>query len=127
MVRRTAFTQLRYSYAVLAGTVAGMVLVFVVPALMALTVPWHGLADSALLGVAAWAIMTLTYAPTLRDYGLSPVLGLTLPLTAGLYSAMTVDSALAYRRGRGGAWKGRHYDSSATPGAVTESSLKTGP
>jgi hypothetical protein len=32
---------------------------------------------------------------------------LTLPLTAAFYTAMTIDSALQYRRGNGGRWKGR--------------------
>jgi hypothetical protein len=32
---------------------------------------------------------------------------LTLPVAAAFYTAMTIDSALQYRRGRGGRWKGR--------------------
>jgi hypothetical protein len=125
MVRRTAFTQLRHSYLILAGTAVGMVLVFITPAIVVLTAPWHGSVLAAALAAAAWLIMILTYLPTLRDYGLPPAFGLALPVTAALYSAMTIDSALAHRRGRGGAWKGRHYDSSATPQTVTETSLQT--
>ena len=62
-----------------------------------------------LLGGSAWLIMIITYAPTLRLYGLSWINGLALPLVALLYTAMTVGSAWAHWRGRGGAWKGRTY------------------
>jgi hypothetical protein len=34
---------------------------------------------------------------------------LSLPLAAALYIAMTVDSAIQYRRGTGGRWKGRVF------------------
>jgi len=115
MVRRTAFTQLHYSYLLLAGTTLGMALVFIVPALSVIGVPWHGDSLALVLGGTAWLLMVLAYAPTLRDYNLAVPLGFALPLTAGLYAAMTVDSALAHRRGQGGTWKGRNYDPLATP------------
>lgn len=127
MVRRTAFTQLHYSYVLLAGTTLGLLLVFVVPAVIPLTLPWHGLVLAGVLAALAWAIMALCYTPTLKDYGLPAWQGVFLPLTASLYCAMTIDSALAHQRGRGGAWKGRHYDSSATPSEVTKSPLQTKP
>lgn len=49
------------------------------------------------------------YLPTVRLYRRAGWQALGLPLAALLYGAMTVHSALAHRRGRGGAWKGRTY------------------
>jgi hypothetical protein len=63
----------------------------------------------AVLGVAAWLIMALTYAPMLRYYRQPIVATLLLPFTATLYLAMTVDSARRHHQGRGAAWKGRTY------------------
>jgi hypothetical protein len=102
MVARTAYAQLGYSPALLAGTVAGIALVFLAPPLLAL------LADGAarLLGAAAWAAMALAYAPTLRRFGLSPLRAAALPAVASVYLLFTLDSALAERRGHGGMWKG---------------------
>jgi hopene-associated glycosyltransferase HpnB len=116
MIARSAYTQLRYSPALLVGTVAGLALLFLVPPLAA---GW-GLAllaagtdepgKAALLawsGLATWAIMAATYVPMLRLYRLSPFRAPWLPLLAALYAAMTVDSARRHRGGAGAAWKGR--------------------
>jgi hopene-associated glycosyltransferase HpnB len=111
MVARSAYTQLRYSPALLAGTVLGMIWLYLLPAGAAaggLAVlagggsPWLAVA-----GLAAWAIMTVSYLPVLRLSGLSPAWALCLPVIGGLYTAMTVSSALRHRAGRGGEWKGR--------------------
>jgi hypothetical protein len=61
----------------------------------------------AAAGLVSWALMTMTYVPMLRLYGLSPLRAPCLPLIAALYAAMTVDSARRHRAGRGGEWKGR--------------------
>jgi hypothetical protein len=42
-------------------------------------------------------------------YRTSAVLAPLLPFTAFLYTLMTADSALRWRRGEGGLWKGRTY------------------
>lgn len=109
MVRRTAFTQLRYSTPLLAGTVLGLGLIFFAPALLIASWPWHGDSGAALIGLLALLLMTLSYIPTVRDYGLAPWRAVLLPAAAALYAAMTVASALAHWRRRGGAWKGRTY------------------
>ncbi|MDP9341184.1 MAG: glycosyltransferase [Actinomycetota bacterium] len=115
MVARSAYTQLRYSPALLAGTVAGLVVLFAVPPVAAIT----GLVDlagggsgaasvvAASCGLAAWVTLAATEVPILRLYGLGPLRGLALPMVAFLYTAMTVDSARRHRRGVGGTWKGR--------------------
>lgn len=121
MVARTAFAQLGYSYAVLVGTVLGMLLVFVVPpacALGGLVGALHGEAPAlwtgvALAGFASWAVMTRTYLPLARFYDTNPASTVCLPFTAALYTLMTVDSARRFGRGQGGLWKGRTYEATA--------------
>jgi hopene-associated glycosyltransferase HpnB len=120
MVARSAYTQLRYSPVLLAGVVAGLAWLYLLP-------PVAGLAGLAALaagggaaagwcaaaGLAGWAIMTVTYVPVLRLYRLSPLRAPGLPLVALLYAAMTVDSARRHYAGRGGEWKGRTIPASA--------------
>jgi hopene-associated glycosyltransferase HpnB len=109
MVARTAYTQLRHAPALLAGTVAGMLLLYYVPVAATFAGARRRRADIALPGIVAWGTMALAYAPTLRLYRINPLGALALPLAAGLYTAMTVDSALRHARGEGGAWKGRSF------------------
>lgn len=113
MVERTAFTQLHYSFLLLAGTVAGLALVFLAPPAAVLHGLAAGRAAEVLAGGAGWLLMVRAYGPTLAAYGQSIGRGFALPVAAALYALMTVSSALAHWRGRGGAWKGRHYDASA--------------
>jgi hopene-associated glycosyltransferase HpnB len=109
MVARTAYTQLRYSPALLAGTVAGMLLLYYVPVAATFAGARRGRADVALPGLVAWALMSFAYAPTLRLYGLRPAAAVALPFAAALYAAMTLDSARRHAQCRGGAWKGRTF------------------
>jgi hopene-associated glycosyltransferase HpnB len=103
MVSRSAYAQLNYSPWLLAGTVAGMLLVYA--AAPALAVAVGGLARW--LGLGAWALMAVSFQPMLRYYRLSPLWGIVLPLIGALYTLFTVQSAIAVWRGRGGMWKGR--------------------
>ncbi|CCQ73407.1 glycosyltransferase [Magnetospira sp. QH-2] len=105
MVARTAFVQLEHSGLMLIGTVMGMALIYLLPPLGFL---FGDLWVAAPAG-AAWLLMTFSYGPTLRLYGLSPLRGLLLPVAALFYTLMTLDSARRHWMGRGGAWKGRHY------------------
>ena len=99
MIARTAFTELRHSAWLLAGTVAGLTVTYIIP-------PVAALAGSA-FGITAWALMTVAYVPALRFYRRSVVWAPFLPLLAAFYLAATIHSALAYWRGAGGMWKGR--------------------
>lgn len=119
MVARSAYAQLRHNPLALLGTLAGLVLIYLVPpaaalagaaALTGATAPATagGWACTA-AGTAAWTVMTATYVPILRYYRQPLWLALTLPVTAALYLLMTVDSAVRHHRGRGAAWKGRTY------------------
>ena len=103
MVVRCAFTQLSCSVALLAGTIAGMLVVFTAPLIVAL----FGDGPSRWLALLAWACMAFAYQPTLRLYRLSPSWGIALPMIAAWYAWLTLDSALQHLRGRGGQWKGR--------------------
>jgi hopene-associated glycosyltransferase HpnB len=109
MVARTADTQLRHALVLLAGTIIGMMLVFLLPPLALLSLPLHGDLALALLGLLGWIAMSVAYWPTARLHGLPRIWAATLPIAAALYLAMSVDSALRHRRGAGGAWKGREY------------------
>ncbi|MGE7436816.1 MULTISPECIES: glycosyltransferase [Kitasatospora] len=109
MVSRSAYTQLRHSPLLLAGTVAGLGLVYLLPPAALLTGLSTGRAGLAATGGAAWALMAGTFLPMLRYYRQPAWSALLLPFTALLYLMMTVDSAVQHWRGRGAAWKGRTY------------------
>jgi hopene-associated glycosyltransferase HpnB len=123
MIARSAYTQLRYSPVVLAGTILGLLWLYALPPAAAIgglawlaagggvTVGW--LAGA---GLAGWAIMTVSYLPMLRLYRLAPARAPSLPLIAMLYAAMTADSARRYYAGRGGQWKGRTIPAGRTRG-----------
>lgn len=103
MVARSAYTQLRHSPLLLAGTVAGMAMTYIAPPVLAV----FGGYPSWALGIAAWTLMAIAFQPTLRFYRCSPLWGLALPLIAAAYLVFTFDSAYQHWRGRGGMWKGR--------------------
>ncbi|WUV84538.1 glycosyltransferase [Streptomyces sp. NBC_01476] len=109
MVSRSAYAQLRHNPAVLAGTVLGLALIYLVPPVAAIGGALAGAWPLSALGFAAWAVMTGSYLPMLRYYGQPLWLAPLLPYTAGLYLLMTVYSAFEHYRGRGAAWKGRTY------------------
>lgn len=113
MVARSAYAQLRHSPLLLAGTLLGMLVTYLIPPLLLLTWSWHGEALPAALGALAWLLMALSLLPTLRLYRQPLWLAPLLPLAAALYSAMTLDSAWRHRRGQGGRWKGRVQDTHA--------------
>jgi len=102
MVARTAYTQLDYSPLLLAGTVLGLVITYLAPVLLL----FAG-GKAALLGLAAWLIMTAVYVPMLRFYGRSLLWAPLLPAAASVYLGATIASAWRHWRGRGGQWKGR--------------------
>ncbi|CAA6606151.1 Squalene-phytoene synthase [Rhodospirillaceae bacterium LM-1] len=105
MVARTAFVQLRHSWLLLAGAVAGMLLLYVVPPVALALGIISGNGFLTLSGTLGWLCMTIAYLPTMSMYGLKPAIpwALTLPLSGLMYALMTVDSGLR----RGAAWKGR--------------------
>ncbi|MEU6524742.1 glycosyltransferase [Streptomyces sp. NPDC046924] len=117
MVSRSAYAQLRHSPVLLAVTVVGLALVYLVPPVAVLAGLAAGDRGAVAVGAAAWLVMAGTYLPMLRYYRQPPWLAPLLPFTAFLYLLMTVDSAVRHHRGRGAAWKGRTYP---RPGALPE-------
>ncbi|HEY3838060.1 MAG TPA: glycosyltransferase [Bryobacteraceae bacterium] len=103
MISRTAFTQLQYSLLLLAGTLAGLLVTYLLP--VAFTIFAGGV--PRLEGIAAWFLMSIAYFPSVRYYRISPIWSLALPAIAIFYSGATMYSAVQYWRGRGGEWKGR--------------------
>ena len=109
MISRTAFTQLRYSTALLVLTMAALTLVWLVP-------PWVAVFGSGwrlACALAACALAACSYLPTLIRYRRSKLWALALPLIAVFYMAATAASAVNYWRGKGARWKNRAYQRSA--------------
>jgi hopene-associated glycosyltransferase HpnB len=106
MISRTAFNQLRHSSLLLAGTLAGLAVSYVLPVVLTLSTR----TPYSLLGAAAWLLMIAAYTPMVRFYRLNPLWALVLPVIAVFYSAATIHSAVRFWRGRGGEWKGRLQD-----------------
>jgi hypothetical protein len=80
-----------------------MVLTYLAPC--AAAVFGHGAVQG--LGILAWLMMALSFAPMVRYYRLSPLWGFALPLIGALYTLFTVQSAVQVWQGKGGMWKGR--------------------
>jgi hopene-associated glycosyltransferase HpnB len=118
MIARSAYVQLRYNPALLAGTLIGLLLLYAVPpagviaALIAAAVGATGTAVvvTGIAGLLGWALMTASYLPMLRFYRLSPLRAPGLPLIAILYAAMTADSARRHYSGAAVSWRGRAAD-----------------
>jgi hopene-associated glycosyltransferase HpnB len=127
MVARSAYTQLRYSPWLLAGTLAGLAWLYALAPVSAIA-GLIALADGAgrtaavgtgpggvgtgpllcaVAGAAGWTAMAISYLPMLRLYRLSPLRAPLLPVIAVIYAAMTADSGRRHYAGRGGSWKGR--------------------
>jgi hopene-associated glycosyltransferase HpnB len=103
MIARTAFTQLRYSAILLAGTFVAMILAFVLPAALTFSANIHVWP----FALAAWCLMTASFLPPVTFYRLRPIWAPLLPLAASFYVFATGLSAVRYWTGRGGQWKGR--------------------
>jgi hopene-associated glycosyltransferase HpnB len=106
MIARTAFNQLRHSWALLAGTCIGLAMTYLLPVALV----FSGRSIPVLIGAATWVLISIAYAPMVRFYGLSIFWSLTLPFAATFYMAATIHSAIQYASGRGGQWKGRSQD-----------------
>jgi hypothetical protein len=107
MVRRTAFDELGYSWALLL-LVLGLLFVMFPLVLLALAAavaaaplgaPWPLVLALALAGLVPWALQTTAYVPTVRLFGLPLRWAFTLPLAGTLYGGMTLDSARVHAAG----------------------------
>jgi hopene-associated glycosyltransferase HpnB len=103
MIARSAYTQLQYSPLLLAGTVAGMAVIYFAGPVLAIA--GHGAARW--LGLGSWLLAAISFAPALRFYEKSVLLAPLLPAAAAFYVEATLTSAVRYYSGKGGHWKGR--------------------
>jgi len=110
MVSRSAFTQLRYSGALLLVTTLLMIGALLVPPVGVAAALGAAPAGSVAVAALAWAAMSAAYWPTARFYGLAPAWAVTLPAAGALLLAMTWSSALRYWRGTRATWKNRSYE-----------------
>ena len=103
LIARVAFTQLRYSFVVLLGALAGLFVAYLLPWLLFFAFP-----GEAWIAVdTTIAMMAASFVVTVKFYGLSWPWALTLPIAALFYGYATCVSAVRYWLGRGGLWKGR--------------------
>ncbi|HEX8766433.1 MAG TPA: glycosyltransferase [Candidatus Acidoferrum sp.] len=103
LIARVAFTQLRYSFLLLLGAIAGLFLTYLLPWTLFFAFP-----GEAWLAVdTTIALMAASFAVTVKFYGLSWPWALTLPVAALFYGYATCVSAVRYWFDRGGQWKGR--------------------
>jgi len=109
LISRNAFYQLRHSFWLLIATLLGLLVTYLAPPVVLLTGLFFN-HWASVLGGLAWLLMTLSFLPMVRFYGLSPLWATTLPLIAIFYAGATVHSAVQYWLGRGGKWKGRAQD-----------------
>jgi hopene-associated glycosyltransferase HpnB len=115
MVARSAFHQLDYSYAKLAGTIVGMLLIYAAPpatTAVGVALALRGVPGAQVLlalGICAWGLMSISFAPILHHQHSSRWLAPVLPVAGVLYTAMTISSAWRHAMGRGGMWKGRTF------------------
>lgn len=114
MVRRTAFTELRYSWLRLFGALAGLALMFVVPFIAVAAGALAVALDRNLLMHGVWlivkgsialALMGHVYASAMRFFKLPVLFAFSLPIAGLLYGLMTLDSALRHARKMGSEWR----------------------
>jgi hopene-associated glycosyltransferase HpnB len=115
MVARSAYTQLRHSPLLLAGTVLAMLFLYALAPLACIggivgaVFGVDGSLPLAAIGGATWALMAGSFLPILRHHGVGWRTAPLLPAAGILYVGMTLSSAWRHARGRGGEWKGRTY------------------
>jgi len=109
MVTRTAFVQLKHSLWLLAGTVLGMSIIYLVPPVMVVIGLFTDSLHIALTAFVVWLAMMASYVPTLRLYDRPVWWALLLPVAGLLYTCMTVASAYRTLVGAGPRWKDRDY------------------
>lgn len=109
MVARTAFVQLNHSWLLLSGTVAAMLLIYLLPPVAFVLGVLSGEPGTITGALIAWLLMTMSYLPTLRLYQRPVSDAFLLPFLAVLFTAMTIDSAFRSFRGAAAGWKGRTY------------------
>ena len=108
MISRNAFYQLGHSIPLLLACIASLTMTFLAPPMLLFLGGW-----GSAMAFLAWALMTLSYIPTLNFLSLSLTWAPFLPLITLFYVGATIYSAVQYYRGQGGKWKDRVQDTVA--------------
>lgn len=108
MIKRSAYTQLKFSPLLLLGTLAGLALTFAGPPLIAVGAAAAGNIAALAAAGLAFGLMWWTYRPSVAHCGLSRAWALSLPVAGLVYGAMTLSSAFAYHFGGDNRWRGRN-------------------
>ena len=103
LIARAAFTELRYSFFLLLGSLAALFVVYLLPWVLFFAYP----GEAWVLVDTTVALMAASFVATVKFYGLSWLWALTLPVAVLFYAYATCLSAVRYWLGRGGQWKGR--------------------
>jgi hopene-associated glycosyltransferase HpnB len=118
MVSRTAFVQLNYSVLNLFIAVIGMLIIYIIPVVSILIGILTEETSLFVLGLMGAITMFFAYAPTLTLYNRPIWEASFLPISALIYTAMTVISAWRYMFGKGPIWKGRSMTSVGKHNAI---------
>jgi hopene-associated glycosyltransferase HpnB len=110
MISRTAFNQLHHSASILAGTMIGLFVTYLLPPVLLLS----GKRLPIAFGAVACFLMAASYLPMVRFYKRSLLWSFSLPAIALFYMGATLHSAFCYWSGKGGKWKDRIQDARAS-------------
>ncbi len=114
MVSRTAFEQLKHSIILLFLCLLGLFIIYIFPSLAVI----HSLKFISskkyffyllIPNLLSITMMLIVFLPTIKFYKIEKIFVLTLPLSAIIYSSMTLSSALNHFLFSGNKWKGRNY------------------
>lgn len=114
MVSRSAFEQLQNSIFYLVFSIFGLAITYLFPLILFLfnVVPMNSseLQYHILLpNLISFMMMLIIYLPTCKFYKITGFFSITLPISAILFSLMTLNSALNHIFFHGNIWKGRKY------------------
>jgi hopene-associated glycosyltransferase HpnB len=116
-LRRTSFEATGFSIAKALALVVGIAILNVLPWLTVLVLAGRSLGPghaplptpTMLLALATCLLGALVYLPYLLMMRISPLYVFALPLAAGFYAGVTLDSMVSSVFRSGVRWKGRHY------------------
>ena len=107
MVTRTAFVQLSHSVLALVAAIAAMSVIYLLPPVAVLLGSNINSPAVMVIGLASWIAMSASYLPTLKLYRQPAWASVFMPVSALLYTLMTIDSARKFLTGKPPSWRNR--------------------
>jgi hypothetical protein len=107
MVTRTAFVQLSHSVLALVAAIAAMSVIYLLPPVAVLLGSNINSPAVMVIGLASWIAMSASYLPTLKLYRQPAWTSVFMPVSALLYTLMTIDSARKFLTGKPPSWRNR--------------------